>query len=149
MGTNSTDAAASHAKDEGAKRNLASIRPSFIVKDLQASIAYYIERMGFQLDFQGPDDGRPFYGQVSRDGIGIFLKKISSDVLPRPNHTRHEWARWDAYIYTLDPDTLFNEFKQRGVSFVQELSFIDQGLWGFEITDADGYVLAFFQSRDE
>jgi hypothetical protein len=30
---------------------------------------------------------------------------------------------------------------------MQELSFIDDGLWGFEITDADGYVLAFFQLR--
>ena len=146
---NSAKAASTRANPEGASRNLASIRPSFIVKDLQASIAYYIERMGFQLDFEGPDGGRPFYGQVSRDGIAIFLKKINSDVLPRPNHMRHEWARWDAYIYTLDPDTLFNEFKQRDVSFAKELSFIDQGLWGFEVTDADGYVLAFFQSRDE
>ena len=129
-------------------RNLASISPFFIVKDLQASIAYYVERMGFQLDFQGPDDD-VYYSRVSRDGIGIFLKAILPDVLPRPNHTRHEWARWDAYIYTLDPDTLFNEFKQRGVSFVKELSFIDKGLWGFEVTDADGYVLAFFQVRDQ
>lgn len=37
----------------------------------------------------------------------------------------------------------------RGVSFVKELSFIDDGLWGFEVTDADGYVLAFAQLRDE
>ena len=139
---NSTKAAATPATREGASGNLASISPFFIVKDLQASIAYYIERMGFQLDFQGPDDD-VYYGQVSRDGIGIMLKTIVPDVLPRPNHTRHEWARWDAYIYTLDPDTLFNEFKQRGVSFVKELSFIDDGLWGFEVTDADGYVLAF------
>ena len=36
-----------------------------------------------------------------------------------------------------------------GVSFVKELSFIDDGLWGFEITDADGHVLAFFQLRNE
>ena len=118
-----------------------------MVKDLQASIAYYIECMGFQLDFQGPDDD-VYYGHVSRDGIGIMLKAILPEVLPRPNHTRHEWARWDAYIYTLDPDTLFDEFKQRGVSFVKELSFIDQGLWGFEVSDAGGYVPAFFQVRN-
>jgi len=31
-------------------------------------------------------------------GIGIFLKTILPDVLPCPNHTRHGWARWDAYI---------------------------------------------------
>jgi catechol 2,3-dioxygenase-like lactoylglutathione lyase family enzyme len=145
---NSTEAASTPANREGASRNLTSISPFFIVQNLQASIAYYIERMGFQLDFQGPD-GDPYYGKVSRDGIGIMLKAIVPEVLPRPNHTRHEWARWDAYIYTLDPDTLFNEFKQRGVSFAKELSFIDQGLWGFEVIDADRYILAFFQLRNE
>jgi hypothetical protein len=131
MGTNSTDAAANRAKDEETKRNLASISPFFIVKDLQVSISHYIERLGFQLDFQGPDDG-PYYAGVSRDGIGIMLKAILPDVLPQPNHTRHEWARWDAYIYTLGPDALFDEFSQRGASFVKKLSFIDEGLWGFE-----------------
>jgi hypothetical protein len=146
MGTNSTDATANRAKDEKANRNLASISPFFIVKDLQASISYYIERFGFQLDFQGPDDG-PYYARVSRDDIGIMLKAIRPDVLPQPNHTRHEWARWDAYIYTLDPDALFEEFSRRGASFVKTLSFIDEGLWGFEVTDADGYVLAFFHLR--
>jgi catechol 2,3-dioxygenase-like lactoylglutathione lyase family enzyme len=145
---NSTKAAANRSNREGAKRNLTSISPFFIVKDLQASIAYYTDRLGFQLDFEGPADD-PYYAKVSRDGIGIMLKAILPDVLPCPNHTRHEWARWDAYIYTLDPDALFDEFSQRGVSFVKQLSFIDEGLWGFELTDADGYVLAFFQVRNE
>jgi predicted lactoylglutathione lyase len=146
MTTNSTDGAANRAKDGEATRNLASISPFFIVKDLQVSIAYYVERLGFQVEFQGPADD-VYYAGVSRDGIGIMLKAITPDVLPQPNHTRHEWARWDAYVYTLDPDTLFDEFRQRGASFVKELSFIDDGLWGFEVTDADGYVLAFFHLR--
>ena len=144
----STNTAASDSADEAVTKNLVSICPFFIVKDLQASVAFYRERLGFQLDFEGPADD-VYYAGVSRDGIGIMLKTIAPDVLPCPNHTRHPWARWDAYIYTLDPDTLFDEFRQRDVSFVKELSFIDAGLWGFEITDADGYVLAFFQLRDE
>ena len=128
--------------------NLVSISPFFIVKDLKASIAYYVDRLGFQLDFQGPE-GDVYYGQVSRDGVGIMLKTITPDVLPTPNHTRHEWARWDAYIYTRDPEPLFEEFRNRGAAFVKELSFIDEGLWGFEVTDADGYVIAFFRVRKE
>jgi catechol 2,3-dioxygenase-like lactoylglutathione lyase family enzyme len=145
---NSTKTDSQRPNPEGASRNLVAINPFFIVKDLQASISYYIERLGFQLDFQGPDQD-PYYGRVSRDGIGIMLKAILPDVLPRPNRSRHEWARWDAYIYTLNPDALFDELRQRGVSFVKELSFIDEGLWGFEVTDADGYVLAFFRVRNE
>ncbi|MEO8201531.1 MAG: VOC family protein [Gemmatimonadota bacterium] len=128
-------------------RNLTSINPFFIVENLQASIACYIERFGFALDFQGPDED-PHYGRVSREGIGIMLKAISREVPPHPNHTRHEWARWDAFIHSENPDVLFAEFKQRGASFVQELSFIDDGLWGFEVTDGDGYVLAFAQVRN-
>lgn len=127
-------------------RNLEAISPFFIVKDLQASIAHYVERFGFELAFQGPDDG-PYYAGVTRDSVSIMLKAITPDVLPQPNHTRHPWARWDAYIYTLDPDTLYQEFSQRGVSFLKTLSFIDDGLWGFEVADGDGYVLAFFRLR--
>ena len=148
MDTNSSEAAVNHAKDEGAKRNLASIRPSFIVQDLQTSITYYRERLGFQLDFQGPDDG-PFWAGVSRDGIGIMLKAVAPDVLPCPNHTRHEWGPPDAHIYSMDPDALFDELSQRGASFVKKLSFIEEGLWGFAITDADGYVLTFFCLRND
>ena len=141
--TTSNDAPAGEATG----RNLTSISPFFIVKNLQVSIAYYVERMGFTLDFQGPEDD-VYYGQVSREGMAIMLKAILPDVLPVPNHTRHEWARWDAYVYLRDPDTLFREFRERGVSFVKELSFIDKGLWGFEVKDADGYIIAFFVLRD-
>jgi catechol 2,3-dioxygenase-like lactoylglutathione lyase family enzyme len=144
----SDQAATNDANREGESRNLVSITPFFIVKDLQTSVSYYCERLGFQLAFQGPD-ADPYYAAVRRDGISIMLKAILPEVLPCPNHTRHEWARWDAYIYTLDPDALFEEFRERGVSFVKELSFIDEGLWGFELADADGYVLAFFQLRNE
>jgi catechol 2,3-dioxygenase-like lactoylglutathione lyase family enzyme len=145
---NATNSAANGPTLEGATKNLVSITPFFIVKNLQPSVAFYRERLGFQLDFEGPE-GDAYYARVSRDGIGIMLKTILPEVLPCPNHTRHPWARWDAYIYTMDPDTLFEEFRQRGVSFVKELSFIDAGLWGFEIADADGYVLAFFRLRND
>ncbi len=134
-------------RDSAVDRNLQSISPFFIVRDLQASIAHYVERFGFRLAFQGPADD-VYYAGVTRDGVGIMLKAILPGVLPQPNHTRHPWARWDAYVYTSDPDALFAEFSQRGASFVQTLSFIDDGLWGFEVSDADGYVIAFFHLRE-
>ena len=145
---NSSETAANGPHSEEASRNLASIRPNFIVKDLQTSITYYRERLGFQLDFQGPDDG-PFWAGVSRDGIGIMLKAVAPDVLPCPNHTRHEWAPADANIYSMDPDALFDEFSRRGASFVKKLSFIEEGLWGFTVSDADGYILRFFCLRNK
>ena len=46
---NSTKTAANGPNTEEARRNLASIRPNFIVKDLQTSITYYRERLGLSL----------------------------------------------------------------------------------------------------
>jgi Glyoxalase/Bleomycin resistance protein/Dioxygenase superfamily len=77
MSTSPADADANHANSAEATRNLASIRPSFIVKDLQASVTYYRERLGFQLDFQGPE-GDVYYAGVSRDGMGFIPARCAS-----------------------------------------------------------------------
>ena len=126
-----------------ASTNLGAINPFFIVDDFQVAVSYYVDRLGFELDYQGPADDEPFYCRVSRDGVGIMLKAILPDVHPRPNRTQHEWARWDAFVLASDPDALHEEFRQSGASFVNGLSQVDVGLWGFEIEDADGYVLCF------
>ena len=128
--------------------NLAAISPFFIVSDLQASIAYYVDKLGFAVDFQGPPDD-VYYAGVHREAARIMLKAITPEVQPQPNHTRHGWASWDAYVYTMDPDVLFAEFTERGATFVKELCYIDVGLWGFEVSDADGYIIAFFVLRND
>jgi len=122
--------------------NLTYISPSFIVSNLKASIAFYIDKLGFEVLFIGPDED-PFWAIVGRENISIFLKAIAPDVKPVPNHTRHEWARWDAYISAADPDTLFEEYRSRGVTFHQPLKDDEDNLRGFEVSDADGYVLFF------
>ena len=55
----------------------------------------------------------------------------------------------DAHIYSPDPDALFEEFTRRGATFAETLPFIDEGLWGFVVSDADGYRLAFFRLRND
>lgn len=78
----------------------------------------------------------------------IFLKSIG--VEPVPNHTRDVGkgnVRWDAYVYVPDPDALAEEFASRNVEFFQPLKDTEDGLRGFEIKDADGYVLFFGRPR--
>ena len=122
--------------------NLTYISPSFIVSNLKASIAFYVEKLGFEVRFIGPDSD-PFWAIVGREKISIFLKAIAPGVNPIPNHTLHKWARWDAYISAADPDSLFEEYRSSGVAFHQPIKDDDDGLRGFEVADADGYVLFF------
>jgi catechol 2,3-dioxygenase-like lactoylglutathione lyase family enzyme len=122
--------------------NLASIFPFFIVADLKAAVSFYTNKLGFEVRYTGPDDG-PYWAIVGRDDISIMLKKITDDVKPVPNHTLHEWAPWDAYIYVPNPDSLFEEYRAAGIEFRQPLKDNSDRMRGFEVMDADGYVLFF------
>lgn len=122
--------------------NLGSIAPCFIVEDVKPSVAFYTGKLGFKLLFIAPGDG-PFFAMVGRDNIFIMLKAVAKDVKPIPNKSRHEWAPWDAYIGANDPAALFEEYKSTGITFRQPLQVNGDKLLGFEIEDADGYVLFF------
>jgi len=126
--------------------SLSFISPFFIVTDLKASVGFYVDKLGFEIRYIGPDDD-PFWAIVGRDNISIMLKAIADEIKPIPNHTRHEWARWDAYISTNDPDALFEEYSSAEITFHQPLRNDGDGLRGFEVKDADGYVLFFGRPR--
>jgi catechol 2,3-dioxygenase-like lactoylglutathione lyase family enzyme len=116
------------------------ISPFFIVRDVMPAVAFYRDLLGFQLEFLGPDDD-PFFAIVRRDGAQILMKAVEAE--PLPNSKRDPAARWDAFVYAPDPDALAAEFLSRGVEFSEPLKNTHDGLRGFELKDADGYVLFF------
>ena len=130
------------------KHDIAGIAPFFIVRNVPASLAFYRDRLGFEITFQGPDPNDIFFGIVERGAAMIMFKAVGVD--PVPNYTRDikkGIARWDAYLYVPDPDALAAEFSSRNVVFSEPLKDTHDGLRGFEIKDADGYVLFFGRPR--
>jgi catechol 2,3-dioxygenase-like lactoylglutathione lyase family enzyme len=126
---------------------ISGIAPFFIVKNVPAALSFYRDRLGFDITFQGPSDEDIFFGIVQRGAAMIILKAIGVD--PVPNYTRdikQGIARWDAYLYVPDPDALAAEFLSRNVEFfktIKDGEEGDDGLRGFEVKDADGYILFF------
>ena len=123
---------------------ISGIAPLFIVNNVPTALAFYRDRLGFDITFQGPKPDDIFFGIVQRDAAMIMFKDVGVD--PVPNHTRDVKkgiARWDAYLYVQDPDALSAEFASRDVSFSEPLKDTHDGLRGFELKDADGYVLFF------
>jgi catechol 2,3-dioxygenase-like lactoylglutathione lyase family enzyme len=123
---------------------ISGISPFFIVTDAPSALSFYRDRLGFEITFQEPAD-EPFFGIVSRGRAMIMLKDVGVD--PLPNRRREPMARWDAYLYVPDPDALAAEFASRNVEFSEPLKDTHDGLRGFELKDADGYVLFFGRPR--
>lgn len=120
--------------------SISSISPFFIVANVPAALSFYRDMLDFEVTFQEPAD-EPFFAIVRREGAMIMMKSVG--VEPLPNSRRERQARWDAYLDVPDPDALAAEYASRGVTFSVPLKDTHEGLRGFELKDADGYVLFF------
>jgi len=130
---------------------LNSVTPFFIVDDLEATIAFYQSKLEFDVRYKGGSDGTcdDYWVFMGRDRVMLMFKAIAPEIHPQPNHARHEWAGWDAYINTDDPDALYKEFTGRQVPMHKELANTSDGLRAFEVIDNSGYVLCFGRPINE
>src|SRR5580692_8021438 len=109
---------------------LNSVTPFFIVDDLKTTLEFYQSKLGFNVLYKGGGDGEgeDFFAFMGRDRVMLMFKAIAPEVHPQPNHSRHEWARWDAYINASDPDALYAEFVGKNVPMHRDLANTNDGL---------------------
>ena len=115
--------------------------PFLISSDVGKAVQFYTTKLGFTLQYSTPEP-EPFFAIVARGPAQIMLKTVG-DVPPLPNPQRHPWARWDAFLFVADPKALAGEFIAAGTILRSPFGETEDGLLGFEVADADGYVLFF------
>jgi catechol 2,3-dioxygenase-like lactoylglutathione lyase family enzyme len=117
------------------------IAPQFLVDDLDRAIAYYRDRLGFELAFIYDS----FYAAVTRDGFAIHLKEAPKFAADRVHRKENEHL--DAYIAVSGIRGLFSELQMRGADVIRPL---DERPWAcvdFYVEDPDGYILCFSEQN--
>ena len=93
---------------------LTGISPVFARSfDLQRSVDYYTERLGFACVVHGDP---PNFATATRDGETILLAlapEAASKLVP---HWRIVEKMWDAYIRVDDVDAIYAEVQERGAA---------------------------------
>jgi uncharacterized glyoxalase superfamily protein PhnB len=112
--------------------------PNFIVADLAAAIAYYRDRLSFDLVVSDGDP--PNFAIVQGLGGCVMLKSLPG-VKGTPNHLMHEDLAWDAYIQVPDVDSVYDDLNRRGANISRPPENAYYGFRDFEVRDLDGYVL--------
>ena len=121
--------------------HLTGIAPQFLVDDLDRAIAYYRDKLGFELDFVY----QSFYASVTRDGFAIHLKhgpRLGAD----REHRKHN-EHLDAYISVSGIRALFSELEMRGAQVIRPLEERPWSCLDFYVEDPDGYVLCFSEQN--
>ena len=115
-------------------------RPILSVTDVEASLRFYIDRLGFTSPWRYDEDGRARVAQVDRQGCALILadtwpEKIGKALMFISLNV--EPATRDAATAVLD--TLRAELEAKGVS-------VSEGSWGYRllvVDDPDGNQLFF------
>ena len=117
--------------------HLVSLAPQFLVDDLQQSIAYYRDKLGFKVDFVYDD----FYAGISRDGLVIHLKWAPKTVEDRAHRKNNEHL--DASAGVEGVEALYEEFEANGATIIKPIGERPWGATDFYVEDPDGYIICF------
>jgi len=123
-----------------------NIAPNFIVPDLDASLAYYRDRLGFTIAVL--DGEPPNFAVLQGLGACLMLKTLPEIKAAKPNHLLHPDLAWDAYLCVTDVDNVHADFCRRGAKVLRPPENAPYGLRDFEVQDHDGYILGIGQYLD-
>jgi len=117
-----------------------TVAPQFLVNELDDTIAFYEECLGFTTDFIYGD----FYASVSRDGAPIHLK--CAPELDAERAHRRSGEHLDVFVDVSDVRLLHEELAGRGAPITRALKMQPWGTLDFYLEDPDGYVLCFSEA---
>lgn len=121
--------------------HITGIAPQFLVDDLDRAIAYYRDKLGFELHFKY----QSFYASVTRDGFAIHLKDAPKLAADREYRKQNEHL--DAYISVSGIRGLFTELEMRGAKVIKPLEERPWACFDFYVEDPDGYILCFSEPK--
>ena len=112
------------------------------VKDVQRSISFYTDALGFTLDRQN----LPAFGQVSTGGLKLILSGPgASGSRPMPDGRQQQPGGWNRVVLQVkDLAARITDLRSRGVRFRNELE-TGPGGKQIQVEDPDGNPIELFE----
>ena len=115
--------------------------PQLLVTDLENSISFYTEKLGFELEFRYED----FYAGIIKDGCSIHLKCGIAPIELQKN--KKENMDLDIVFSVDNVEELYKQMQEKAIEIVQPLCERPYGK-EFYISDPDGYIFAFLEEPE-
>jgi uncharacterized glyoxalase superfamily protein PhnB len=119
---------------------LKDVIPILDVRDVEAALRFYVDRLGFQVDFRYEDDPSNYAG-VRRGAVYLHMQWQHEDEFRKGTA-----GRLRVRILVDDPDALFEEYRAKGV--FDERTQVRETAWRtreFGFRDPDGNGLTFYR----
>ncbi|MGN7884364.1 VOC family protein [Dyadobacter sp. 22481] len=126
--------------------NIRQAVPFLWVSDMDRSLRYYVNDLGFEVSNQWVPDGRIEWCWLQLGGAALMLQEV------RKNHLDQWFADGKPghgvtiYFICDDALTVYRDALARGIAL--ETPFVGNGMWVVGMSDPDGYSLTFESKTD-
>ena len=117
--------------------------PFFLVADMEVSLRFYVEALGFTMTKQWVPRGKIEWCWLERDAVSLMLQEPRTDQAPPEVLPKKGFS---IAFQCGDALALYHECKERGL--VVSEPFVGNGMWVVVLKDPDGYTLDFESVTD-
>jgi lactoylglutathione lyase len=122
--------------------NLKQAVPFLMVTNMEASLEYYVEGLGFEIKIDWKPKGRIEWCWLERGGAALMLQEYRQDFVPR-----EKLGQGVSLCFICeDALLLYREFIHKGLSPSEP--FVGNSMWVTSLKDPDGYRLEFESHTD-
>jgi lactoylglutathione lyase len=133
--------------DNRSKDNIRLAVPFFGVADMDASLRFYVDGLGFTMTKQWIPRGKIEWCWLERDAVSLMLQCPRADKPPPSPESPPPPKTGPAICFQCeDALALYDEYKDRGLPVSEP--FVGNGMWVVMLKDPDGYKLEFESLTD-
>ncbi len=118
--------------------------PFFMVRDMEASLDFYVNKLSFKVTNQWTPRGKTEWCWLQREAVSLMLQQ------PRNQGKYDQQAPKGSGVsicfQCTDALALYHEFSSKGVEIKEP--FVGNNLWVVAFSDPDGYKLDFESPTD-
>jgi lactoylglutathione lyase len=119
--------------------NIKQAVPFFGITDIEASLRFYVDGLGFTIKYRWAPDGRIRWCWLERDGVALMLQEFWKDGRPGGAPSGTLGNGMSVCFMCEDAIAVYHEALARGLSPARP--YVGNRLWVTSFVDPDGYRL--------
>lgn len=117
------------------------ITPVLVVEQIEKSLPFWVDRMGFEKTIEVPEEGRIGFAILARDGAELMLQTVSSVLADQPEFAPLTGSTTALFIEVEDFADVLRRLAGYPVDMPERITFY--GMREIGVRDPGGHVVVF------